>query len=119
MVMHHRHSGGASGPKLGADDFLDEGTLVQAMGQRAVDPARVDRSYVENCFVDPTAGWRSPAQLMGLTTALEAKADRSYANACSVAPEPAPLTLVETIARLGTMEAKVNGSWINACFVQA
>ncbi len=84
MVMHHRHSGGASGPKLGADDFLEDGTLTQAMGKRRVDAARVDRSYVDNCFVEPTAGWTNPAQLMGLTRVLEARADGSYANACFV-----------------------------------
>lgn len=112
MVMHHRHSGGASGPKLGADDFLQEGTLVQAIGKRVVDPARVDRSYVDNCFVEPTAGWRSLAQLMGLTTVLEAKADRSYVNACFVG-EPAPLGLIEALARVIPKVARVDEAYVD------
>lgn len=83
-VEHHTHTGGNAGPKLGVDEFLKEGTLNQAVGKLRVDPARVDESYVDNCFVEPTAGWVSFSQMMGLMTGFEAKADRSYANACLI-----------------------------------
>lgn len=89
---------------------------MQATGNRRADAARVDRSYVENCFVDPTAGWTNPAQLMGLTTVLEAKADRSYANACAIG-EPAPLGLIETLASLLPKIARVGESYVDIfCF---
>lgn len=83
-VPHHRHSGGDSGPKLGADDFLDQGTLMQAVGKLQVDAARVDQSYVGFCFVEPTAGWVPLAQAIAYLQLLEARVDHSFVGGCLV-----------------------------------
>ena len=84
-IPHHTHSGGDSGPPLRADEFLAEGTFSQAIGQVLIDPARVDKSYADFAWVEPTAGWANLFEALGKLRAFEAKADYAFTNACFVA----------------------------------